>query len=412
MSENKKLVPKRRFKEFQNTDAWEQLELGEVAENFEYGLNAAAIDYDGINKYLRITDIDDSSREFDKSSLTSPKINLDKAGNYLLKEGDLLFARTGASVGKTYQYRESDGKIYYAGFLIRARILSNFDSIFIFQNTLTKRYKNFVSITSQRSGQPGINAQEYASFEFFAPKIKEQEKIGEFFATLDQTIAFQQRKLEKMKSMKSAYLSEMFPAEGERKPKRRFPGFTDDWEQRELGEVADVRDGTHDSPKFVDNGYPLVTSKNLTSGTLDLTDVSYLTQEDYDAINQRSRVDKGDILFAMIGTIGNPVIVENTGFAIKNVALIKEDKVPNKFLLQLLKSSVFEKYIKFENAGGTQKFLGLGTIRNFKFLSPSKEEAIQIADFFSNLDQTIAFQQQKLEKLQNIKKAYLNEMFI
>lgn len=210
MSENKKLVPKRRFKEFQNTDAWEQLELGEVAENFEYGLNAAAIDYDGINKYLRITDIDDSSREFDKSSLTSPKINLDKAGNYLLKEGDLLFARTGASVGKTYQYRESDGKIYYAGFLIRARILSNFDSIFIFQNTLTKRYKNFVSITSQRSGQPGINAQEYASFEFFAPKIKEQEKIGEFFATLDQTIAFQQQKLEKLQNIKKAYLNEMF----------------------------------------------------------------------------------------------------------------------------------------------------------------------------------------------------------
>jgi len=424
MSENKKLVPKRRFKEFQNTDAWEQLELGEVAENFEYGLNAAAIDYDGINKYLRITDIDDSSREFDKSSLTSPKINLDKAGNYLLKEGDLLFARTGASVGKTYQYRESDGKIYYAGFLIRARILSNFDSIFIFQNTLTKRYKNFVSITSQRSGQPGINAQEYASFEFFAPKIKEQEKIGEFFATLDQTIAFQQRKLEKMKSMKSAYLSEMFPAEGERKPKRRFPGFTDDWEPRELGKTNTFfTDGNYGEsyPKESDmsdsiSGVPFLRGSDFKDGYLDSSEANFITKEKHSKLTS-GHIQTDDIVLAVRGSLGTLgyATEANQGWNINSqLAIIRTDKqeLLGSFLVQFLLSGKGQNELLSRNTGSALKQLPIKQLKDIPVPITSIEEQLKIGQFFTNLDQTIAFQQQKLEKLQNIKKAYLNEMFI
>lgn len=104
-------VPKVRFANF-NQD-WEQRKLGELAESFEYGLNSAAISFDGENKYLRITDIDDSSNLFKQNSLTSPDTNLETSDNYLLKKGDVLFARTGASVGKTYRYQETDGKVYY-----------------------------------------------------------------------------------------------------------------------------------------------------------------------------------------------------------------------------------------------------------------------------------------------------------
>lgn len=200
--------PKRRFAGF--TGAWEQRKLGDVSESFEYGLNASAIQYDGENKYIRITDIDDISREFSQIDLTTPNTDLTKVDKYLLKKGDLLFARTGASVGKSYQYKESDGKVYYAGFLIRARISPEFDAGFVFQNTLTKNYNNFIRITSQRSGQPGVNAQEYASFSFFVPGIEEQTKIGNFFEMLDDTITLHQRKLEKLQNIKKAYLNEMF----------------------------------------------------------------------------------------------------------------------------------------------------------------------------------------------------------
>ncbi len=132
-----------------------------MSSSFEYGLNAAATEYDGENKYIRITDIDDDSREFKLEDITSPDTDLSNAENYKLSEGDILFARTGASVGKTYIYKPSDGLVYYAGFLIRARIKNEYNPEFVFQNTLTSDYVKFIKITSMRSGQPGVNAQEY-----------------------------------------------------------------------------------------------------------------------------------------------------------------------------------------------------------------------------------------------------------
>ncbi|KXT79839.1 Type I restriction-modification system, specificity subunit S [Streptococcus oralis] len=161
-------------------------------------------------------------------------------------------------------------------------------------------------------------------------------------------------------------------------PKLRFPEFkdTEPWEQRRLGEVKDVRDGTHDSPKYIETGFPLITSKNLTSEGLDFSDISYISEDDYNKINERSKVEIGDIIFGMIGTIGNPVLVDKDRFAIKNVALLKNNgSIRNQFLIQILQSSIFEKYIRKENAGGTQKFLGLSQIRNFCLLVPSLPDA-------------------------------------
>ncbi|MGX5469135.1 restriction endonuclease subunit S [Bacillus toyonensis] len=201
-------VPEVRFSGF--TGDWEQRTLGEMSESFEYGLNASATEYDGENKYIRITDIDDKTHEFLEGNLTSPNIDLSSAENYLVKEGDILFARTGASVGKSYIYDKKDGKVYYAGFLIRARIKSGYDPGFIFQNTLTSKYSKFIKVTSQRSGQPGVNAQEYADFSLMVPNNDEQIKIGNFFNQIDDTIALHRRELDILKETKKAFLQKMF----------------------------------------------------------------------------------------------------------------------------------------------------------------------------------------------------------
>lgn len=191
------------------TGAWEQRKLGDVADSFEYGLNAAAKEFDGANKYIRITDIDDSTHEFLKTDLTSPDTVIEQADNYKLDEGDILFARTGASVGKTYIYKQSDGLVYYAGFLIRARINKKYDPEFIFQNTLTPDYDKYIRITSQRSGQPGVNAQEYADYELMIPRIDEQKRIGEFLRNLDDLITLHQRKCEKYKMIKQGMMEDL-----------------------------------------------------------------------------------------------------------------------------------------------------------------------------------------------------------
>ncbi len=197
-------VPEVRFPGF--TEPWEQHKLGELALSFEYGLNAAAKEFDGLNKYLRITDIDDFSHEFNDDDLSSPDTDLSTAQNYLLQEGDLLFARTGASVGKTYFYKKTDGHVYFAGFLIRARIKTKYDYNFIFQNTLTTRYEDYIKITSQRSGQPGINAKEYADYVLLIPEYAEQCKIGECLGQIDHLITLHQRRLDEENRKKKALM--------------------------------------------------------------------------------------------------------------------------------------------------------------------------------------------------------------
>lgn len=194
----------------QNTPTWEQRKLGELSRSFEYGLNAAAKEYDGQNKYLRITDIDDTSRQFVSADITSPDANLAEADNYRLSDGDVLFARTGASVGKTYLYKKSDGLVYFAGFLIRAKIKESVSAGFIFQNTLTRSYERYIAITSQRSGQPGVNAQEYAEYQLMLPELFEQEKIAKLLEELDTLITLHQRKLEKLQNIKKSCLEKMF----------------------------------------------------------------------------------------------------------------------------------------------------------------------------------------------------------
>ncbi|UDI93681.1 restriction endonuclease subunit S [Pseudomonas sp. IAC-BECa141] len=201
-------IPEIRFKGF--SENWTDKKLGDVCGPFEYGLNAPAKDYDGRNKYIRITDIDENLRNLSQANLTTPDADLVSASKYLLSEGDILFARTGASVGKTYRYQESDGRVFFAGFLIRAKAFNKECVDFIFYTTLTSQYGKFVAINSQRSGQPGINAGEYSEFSFRAPTVPEQKKIGSYFRTLDELIFQHATQIQRFQQVKFAFLEEMF----------------------------------------------------------------------------------------------------------------------------------------------------------------------------------------------------------
>jgi type I restriction enzyme S subunit len=156
------------------------------------------------------------------------------------------------------------------------------------------------------------------------------------------------------------------------------------WAVKPLSKLCDVRDGTHDSPKYVQYGYPLITSKNVKNGSLDFLDVSLISEADFIQINKRSGVDIGDIIMPMIGTIGNPVLVETTKkFAIKNVALIKFQKadVNNDYILHLLKSHYFQNIIQRSNRGGTQKFIALSDIRSFPIPVPDGNNQAKFSMF-------------------------------
>jgi type I restriction enzyme, S subunit len=410
MMKNKK--PAVRFKGF--SEDWEEKTLGEVSDSFGYGLNSAAKEYDGINKYIRITDIDEDSRNFIIDGLTSPDTDLNVAENYQLKLGDILFARTGANVGKTYIYKEEDGLVYFAGFLIRGRFKKDVNTIFIFQNTLTLEYEKFIRLTSQRSGQPGINAQEYSSFSLKLPHFQEQTQIGNFFKNLDNLITLHQQKYDKLVVLKKAMLEKMFPRNGAAVPEIRFKGFSGDWVERKLDNIADVRDGTHDSPQYIPRGRPFVTSKNVKDGYINFEDVQYISEADFVSINKRSKVDINDILMGMIGTIGNIALVrEEPNFAIKNVALIKDTtNVYYLYLYYFLQSPIVLRQLEEGMDGGTQKFIALNKVRNLAVSKPTLPEQTKIGNYFKNIDHLLTLRQGELEKLKNLKKALLEKMFV
>ena len=199
-------------------------------------------------------------------------------------------------------------------------------------------------------------------------------------------------------------------------PKLRFPEFRDEWIEEILNNIVDVRDGTHDSPKYInDSEYFLLTSKNLNlNGKIDFKDVKYLTKKDFDKINQRSKVEINDILFGMIGTIGNPVIIKELkiNFAIKNMALLKKSElILPEFLYQQFRSSLIDKQFNKLNTGNTQKFISLSTIRSLKIFNTSIKEQTKIADFLGAVDKQLDILNQKKEKLNTYKKGVMQQLF-
>ncbi len=159
----------------------------------------SAITYDGTNRYIRITDIDNETHELIDTGETSPA---DFSSKYLLGEGDLLFARTGASVGKTYFYQSNKEKQYFAGYLIKFHFKNQITGKYVFYFTQTKNYKNWVSTFSKRSGQSGINAEEYSKLKLYIPVIKEQELIVQFLEDLDKKLNIVRTKLAILKKYK------------------------------------------------------------------------------------------------------------------------------------------------------------------------------------------------------------------
>ena len=321
-----------------------------------------------------------------------------------------MFARTGASVGKTYLHKDDDADVYFAGFLIRARFSDEHSPEFIYQNTLTDKYNIFIKVMSQRSGQPGVNAQEYSSYSLWIPVIEEQQKLGNFFRTLDDTITLHKRKLNGLKELKRGYLQLMFPQVGERVPRMRFAGFTGDWQVRQLGEHID----DYIEKTTIQNQYPVLTSSQQQG---------IVFQENYFANRQvttennigyfvlprgyftyRSRSDNGVFKINRNDIIGKGIISY-----FYPVFKIKDGD--SDFFLQLFDSSL-DKQIAIEAEGTGQRVLSLRKFKGIEVITPEIKEQITIGNFFRNIDEQIAVQQQKLDKMKQLKAAYLKKLFV
>ncbi len=189
-------------------DEWKEVCLSDVAEGFEYGLNAAATAYDGKHKYIRITDIDDDTHAYINQDPVSPSGAFEE--RYRVRENDILFARTGASVGKSYLYCKNDGDLFFAGFLIRIHVKEGVDGEYVFLNTLTEEYDKWVLLESARSGQPGINAEQYRKYRFKLPSLNTQRRIATIARNIDVQIQKEALHLRLLQKQKAGLLQQLF----------------------------------------------------------------------------------------------------------------------------------------------------------------------------------------------------------
>lgn len=390
---------------------WEVKRLGEVCINDgDYGLNAPATDYDeNLPTYLRITDIDDDGNfnQSDKKSVNSPL-----SENYYLKDGDIVFARTGATVGKTYLYDKNNGELVYAGFLIKftpdkERILP----YYLKSQTNTREYANWVSITSQRSGQPGINAAEYCSYKFALPPLAEQQRIVSVLSLWDTAIEKQTALIEKLTLRKRGLMQQLLTG------KKRLRGFEGEWKRIKLGDIAEriTRKNEEDNQNVVtisaQRGFVVQTdffNKSVASETLDnyflvhknefCYNKSYSSGYPMGAIKRLKTFDKAVVTTLYIC------------FALKG------ETTNIDFFEQYCESGILNKeLVKVANEGGRAH--GLLNVTPSDFFNmhmsvPSINEQNAIASVLVNADKEIEIQKQILATLQEQKKGLMHVLLM
>ena len=400
MSNNNK-TPAIRFKGF--TDTWEQRKLGECAEFNPKSELPDIFEYVDLESVVG-TDI--------LSHRTESKSSAPSRAQRLAQKGD-VFYQTVRPYQKNNCIFENDENnwVFSTGYAQLRPVNDGYFLLTLLQN------EDFVKLVLDRctgTSYPAINSNDLADIDVNIPiNNLEQQRIGDYFRNLDSLITLHQRKYDKLTKVKKAMLKKMFPQNGANKPEIRFRGFTDGWEHCKLNSIADVRDGTHASPQYFSSGHPFITSKNVKDGYINYDDVQYISDEDYEEINKRSKVDVNDILMGMIGTIGNLALIrEEPDFAIKNVALIKDTgDILYLYLYHYLQSETVLNQLLENMDGGTQKFVALKRIRELNIAFPIKSEQQAIGTYFHNLDSVITLHQRKCDKYKSIKAGLIRKLF-
>ena len=366
------------------TDEWKKSNLGNISSNEMYGMNSAAKDYDGFNKYIRITDISETSNKFIPNPLTSPDGYLED--KYKLKKGDIVFARTGASTGKTYLYDDNDRNLYFAGFLIKFHI-DNANPKFIFYNTLKEEYLNWVSIMSVRSGQPGINSNEYKKLPIILPSLDEQNEISNFLTSIDKKIDLLERKHQFYQEFKKYLMQQIFTQ------KLRF-NFTDDWNYMNFSEIF---------KSVSTKKYQIKSADILDKGDFEVIDQGQDEIAGY--FNDKTKLcqELPIIIYGDHTTFvkfrDKPFIVGADGVKL----LIPKFNANPKYLFYALE------HFNIKPEGYKRHF---SIIKKIKLPIPTLEEQNEISEVFTYIDIKLKYTKIQLQETEEFKKGLLQQMFV
>lgn len=413
-------TPKIRFKGFE--DDWEQRKFSDlyvkVSEKNDLSFGADKI-ISVANMYFK-QDIKESSDDYMKTY-------------NVMRLGDIAFEGNKSknyAHGRFVENTIGDGIVSHVFDVFRPIVDYDLSYWKYFINNEGIMGRIMARCTKSSTMMTNLVANDFLKEFVLVPALAEQKEIGEYFRNLDHLITLHQRKCDETKQLKKIMLQKMFPKNGEKNPELRFEGFTDDWEQRKLGAlmedgiILEQSDGNHGelyprSEEFVNEGIPYIAASSISSDgeRIDFNLTKYLSMER--AIQFRKGVAKnGDVLLAHNATVGPSVMLSmDYEFAILSTSLtlyrLDKEKMSPMFFLQAIRSGYFQKQLEVFMKQTTRSQVPILTQRNLQISYPiNKVEQERIGEFLSNIDHLITLHQRKCEKLKELKKYMLQNMFV
>jgi len=418
-----KVEPIRRFEEFINT-TWKQYKLGEISNIIGGGTPSTRNEeyWNGDIDWYSPAEIGEKIYVYGSEKKIT-ELGLQKSSAKILPIGTVLFTSR-AGIGKTAILAKEGAT--NQGFQSIVPFKDDLDSYFLFSRS--HELKIYGEAKGAGSTFVEISGKQMAQMPIMIPTLIEQRKISDFLKQLDNQIYLQKNMLEKLETLKSAYLSEMFPNEGEREPKRRFEGFIQAWERLKLGDIFDIIDGDRgrnypgESDFYKNSETLFLDTGNVKKNGFDFSNKKYITKEKDESLRS-GKLELYDFVLTSRGTLGNvayydektrnnyPSVRINSAMLI--LRPIRRKQVSDRYIETVLRGNIVERFMSTNHVGSAQPHI---TKRDFSEvivdIPSTLEEQIKIGTFFKVFDENISVHQRKLEKLQNIKKAYLNELFV
>ena len=408
----KSLIPSIRFAGF--TDAWERRKLGEIADKVTEK-NSSRIYSETFTNSAENGII--SQRDYFDHAVSN-SANLD--GYYIVSEDDFVYnprISTTAPVGPINRNRlKRRGVMSPLYTVFRTR---DIDALYLehyFKSHHWHQYMFLNGDSGARSDRFSIKDFVFMEMPIAVPCKVEQMRIGSFLEELDHLITLHQRKYEKLLNIKKSMLDKMFPKNGELFPEVRFAGFTDAWERRKLGEITSlITKGTTPLDKSNTGDVNYVKIENIDNESGEIIITQRISKHEHETYLRRSQLRENDILFSIAGTLGRVTSVDanvlpaNTNQAL---AIIRLKTGHLDYVKTFLKGKAVSDFVRKNPTIGAQPNLSLEQVANLEICAPNEIEQKKIGIFFQKLDRLITLHQRKLEKLQNIKKACLEKMFV
>ncbi|EMF0109207.1 restriction endonuclease subunit S [Enterococcus hirae] len=412
MSNDKR--PEIRFPGF--ADDWEERKLGDISDvtklaGFEFTKYVTYSD-EGEVIALRGLNVKNGKLVLDEVKYIDGS-DFSKLNRSRLYKDDILFTYVG-TVGELAVVPEDD-KYYLAPNVARIRMNEGANPLFVSQLMNDKIFYNKIILPLiATSSQPALSMENVRKFTLMMPKIEEQDKIAVFLGSLDNLIFLHQRKLDLLKETKKGFLQKMFPKDGASVPEIRFPGFTEDWEERKLSEVADI----------VGGGTPDTNNPEYWNGDIDWYAPAEIGEQIYVTNSQRKIsqlgikkssakiLPVGTVLFTSRAGIGNTAILAKEGTTNQGFqSIVPHEKELDSYFI-FSRTHELKRYGEVTGAGSTFVEVSGKQMSRMPMLFPSFEEQQKIGTFFKQLDDTITLHQRKLDLLKETKKGFLQKMFV